>query len=308
MACRTFTHFAPRAPQHSIACMTYDLIIGDYAYSSWSMRAWLLFDRFGLGPRLTEIAFADGHVPDLMSDWVPAKTVPSVRTPEGALIGESLAIAEELASRHPDLPLWPATPLARATARAATAEMHAGFTALRGDCPMNMRKAYTNFVPSDAVLADLRRLEVVWDHALATCAPDGPWLCGAYGIIDAFFAPVAARIAGYALPVSRSAQAYVDAHLADPSFRRWRALGLVHGADLERYRRDYATGAWPGPGPRAAQAVDGGKPENSACPYSGKPVTHLMEMDGRIFGMCNSRCRNKTAADPEAWPQFMALV
>ena len=308
MGRRTFADFARGAARGSIERMTYDLIIGDYTYSSWSMRAWLLFDRFDIGRRLTEITFADGHVPDLMPDWAPAKTVPAIRTPEGALIGESLAIAEELASRHPDLPLWPAVPLARATARAGAAEMHAGFAALRSDCPMNLRKAYTNFAPSDAVLADLRRLELVWDHSRATCAPDGPWLCGEYGIIDAFFAPVAARIAGYALPVSSSAQAYVDAHLADPSFRRWRALAQVVGGDLERYRRDNATGVWPGPTPRPAKAMDSGTPENTACPYSGKPVTHLMEMDGRIFGMCNPRCRDKTVADPEAWPKFMALV
>ena len=288
--------------------MTYDFIIGDYAYSSWSMRAWLLFDRFGIDRRLTEIAFADGHVPDLMPDWTPAKTVPSIRTPEGALIGESLAIAEELASRHPDLPLLPATPLARATARAAAAEMHAGFIALRSDCPMNLRKAYTNFAPSDAVLADLRRLELVWDHVRATCRPDSPWLCGEYGIVDAFFAPVAARIAGYGLPVSASAQSYVDAHLADPSFRRWRALAQVVGEDLERYRRDDTTGTWPGLAPLSAKAVSNGTPENAACPYSGKPVTHLLEMDGRTFGMCNARCRDKTVADPEAWPKFMSLV
>ena len=288
--------------------MTYDLIIGDYAYSSWSMRAWLLFDRFGIERRQTEIRFDDGHVPDLMPDWAPAKTVPAIRTPEGALVGESLAIAEELASRHPTLGLWPKAPLARATARALSAEMHAGFTALRSDCPMNLRKAYTDHTPSDAVLADLRRLEVIWDHARTTCKPGGPWLCGDYGIVDAFYAPVAARIAGHALPVSPSAQAYVDAHLADPSFRRWRALGLVHGTDLERYRRDYHTGKWPGPTPHAAKAVDSGTPENTACPYSGDPVTHLMEMDARIFGMCNAGCRDKTVADPEAWPQFMALV
>ena len=288
--------------------MTYDLIIGDYAFSSWSMRAWLLFDRFGIERRQAQICFDDGAVPDLMPNWAPARTVPSVRTPEGALVGESLAIAEELASRHPDLGLWPGTPLARATARAATAEMHAGFTALRSDCPMNLRKAYTDFAPSDPVQRDLRRLEVVWDHARATCAPEGPWLCGAYGIVDAFYAPVAARIAGYGLTVSPSAQAYVDAHLADPSFRRWRALALVNGPDLERYRRDYATDIWPGPERRAARAVDEGTPENTACPYSGKPVHHLMEMDGRIFGMCNPGCRDKTVADPEAWPQFMALV
>ena len=287
--------------------MTYDLIIGDYAFSSWSLRAWLLFDRFGIDRNLTRITFKDGHVPDLMPDWAPAKTVPAIRTPDGAIIGESLALAEELASRHPDLGLWPSDPRARATARTLSSEMHAGFMALRGDCPMNLRKAYTNVVPSDAVQSDLRRIELIWDHARATCTPDGPWLCGEYSIADAFYAPVAARIAGYGLAVSYSAQAYVAAHLSDPSFRRWRAMSLFHGQDLNRYKKDYATGAWPGPAIRAAKPVETGTPENTHCPYSGDPVTDLMETDGRIFGMCNAFCRDKTVADQDAWPAFVAM-
>lgn len=308
MGWRTFADYARSAGTPILHAMTYDLIIGDYAYSSWSMRAWLLFDRFGIARNQTEIRFAEGPVPSLMPGWAPCRTVPSIRTAEGALVGDSLAIAEELASRHPTLGLWPEAPLARATARALTAEMHSGFTALRRDCPMNLRKAYADVVPSDAVRADLRRLAVIWDHAREVCRPGGPWLCGDYGIVDAFYAPVAARIAGYTLPVSPAAQAYVDAHLADPAFRRWRSLGLVDGPDLDRYRRDHAVTDWPGPTPRPARAVTDGTPENATCPYSGRPVTHLMEMNGRTFGMCNPRCRDKTVADPAAWPQFMALI
>ena len=48
--------------------------------------------------------------------------------------------------------------------------------------------------------------------------------------------------------------------------------------------------------------------ENTTCPYSGRPVTHVLEMEGRRFGFCNAFCRDKTVADPEAWPAFMALV
>ena len=43
------------------------------------------------------------------------------------------------------------------------------------------------------------------------------------------------------------------------------------------------------------------------CPYSGKPVTHFMELNGRVFGFCNAFCRDKTVPDPEAWPNFMAI-
>jgi glutathione S-transferase len=247
-------------------------------------------------------------VGEQMTDLAPARTVPTLVTPEGALIWESLAIAEELASRHPEAGLWPTDPLARATARTLAAEMHSGFADLRNECPMNLRVAYGDFETSPAVAANLRRLETIWDHARATCGSDGPWLCGDYSAVDAFFAPVAARIAGYGLTVSDSAAAYVGAHLHDPAFRRWRAMGLVIGADLPWYARDFKTTDWPGPAPRAAHAVASGPSENDTCPYSGKPVTDFLELDGRVFGFCNPTCRDKTVADPEAWPAFMALL
>jgi len=287
--------------------MSYELILGDYAYSSWSLRAWLLFEKFGISRRLTLVNFKAGGVPEQMPGWTPAKTVPTLRTPEGAIVGESLAIAEELASRHPGAGFWPATPKARATARWLTSEMHAGFLALRSDCPMNLRLAYSGVEPSEAVKSDLRRLALIWDHARSVCAPDGPWLCAEYSIADAFYAPVAARIAGYGLDVSPSAQAYVSAHLNDPAFRRWRAMGLVRGEILNRYKKPYDTVPWPGPAPMSARAVEGATPENANCPYSGDPSTHMLETGGRVFGFCNAFCRDKTVADPEAWPAFMAL-
>ncbi len=286
--------------------MTYDLILGDYAYSSWSLRGWLLFERFGIPRRTEMVNFKKGGVPEQMPGWAPAKTVPAARTPDGAILTDSIAIAEELADRHPDAGLWPKDPKARATARSLTAEMHSGFTALRTDCPMNLRLAYAGVEPSEAVLSDLRRLELIWDHARTICAPEGPWLCGDYSIADAFYAPVAARIAGYGLHVSQSAQDYVAAHLADPAFRRWRAMGLVHGEVLNRYKKPFATNEWPGPTVLSAEATDAA-PENAACPYSGKPSTHMMALEGRVFGFCNAFCRDKTVADPEAWPAFMTL-
>lgn len=288
--------------------MSYHLIIGDHAYSSWSLRAWLLFDRFGLRVRTTCLDFSTQDVARQLTAYRPARTVPTLITPEGAIVSDSLAIAEELATRHPDAGLWPADPLRRATARTLAAEMHAGFGALRSACPMALRVAYSGFEPSDDVRADLARIVEIWAHA-KTHAGDGPWLLGAYSAADAFFAPVAARIATYGLPVGHAAQAYVDAHLADPAFRRWRAMGRVHGADLPWYAKDLPHRPWPGPLPRPAQAVDvEGPSENATCPYSGKPASHFLAMDGRTFGFCNPFCRDKTAADPEAWPAFMALV
>lgn len=287
--------------------MTYDLVIGDRAYSSWSLRGWLLFDAFGI-PVKTHLArlYTDA-LPKMLGDYFPSRTAPTMRTPDGIVVPETIAIAEELASRHPEAGLWPDDPRARAAARVLAAEMHAGFTALRSHCPMNLRVSYTDCSPTKAVLDDLQRLEVMWSWAQAqTRSPI--WLCGNYSAADAFFAPVASRIATYNLPVSDQAMRYVQAHLAHPSFRRWRAMGMVDGADQEFYRRDFLRRPWPGPVPMAAKAVDGTEAENAACPYSGQPITHVLELNDRRFGFCNAFCRDKTIADPEAWPEFMVLT
>ena len=285
--------------------MTHILAIGDRSYSSWSLRGWLLFDAFGLPVRTRKARLYSDELPRLLAEFFPARTVPAMRTPEGTVVCDSLAIAEELASRHPDAGLWPTDPAARAVARVLAAEMHAGFSALRSHCPMNLRVSYTDCAPPEPVLADLARLELLWDWARAETG--GDWLCGAYSAADAFYAPVASRIATYNLPVGASAQTYVAAHLAHPSFRRWRAMGMADGADQPVYRRDWPQRPWPGPVPLAARAVDAGPSLNATCPYSGDPVTHYLETGGRVYGFCNAFCRDKTVADPEAWPRFMAL-
>lgn len=226
--------------------MSYHLIIGDYAYSSWSLRGWLLFEKFGIARRETLIDFSDeAGVAQQIAEAAPAKTVPTVITDDGVAISDSLAIAEELASRHPEAGLWPSDPKCRAVARTLAAEMHSGFGDLRGDCPMNLRVAYANSAPRDEVLTDVARLETIWAWARETCAANGPWLCGDYSAADVFYAPVAARLAGYSLPMSEMAEAYVMAHLRDPAFQAWRALGLKQGATLPWYKKDYPVKDWP---------------------------------------------------------------
>jgi glutathione S-transferase len=287
--------------------MTYSLVIGDRGYSSWSLRGWLLFAAFGIPVQTRSVRLYTDELQDLLAAHRPARTAPTLIMDDGLVVMESLAIAEELASRHPDAGIWPTNPTARAVARSVAAEMHAGFVALRSHCPMNLRVSYTDCAPTDAVLADLERLQLIWEWARKTTGAKGPWLCGDYSAADVFFAPVATRIATYNLPIGPAGQAYVAAHLAHPQFRQWRAMGLVDGADQPFYRRDYATRPWPGPAPLPARAVEGRSAENTACPYSGDPVTHVMEIDGRRIGFCNAFCCDKTVADPAAWPKFMAI-
>lgn len=129
--------------------MTYDLAIGDRAYSSWSLRGWLLFDAFGIPVKTHLARLYTDELPNLLKDFFPGKTAPTMRTPDGVVVPETIAIAEELASRHPEAGLWPSDSTARATARVLAAEMHAGFGALRNHCPMNLRVSYTGCEPPD---------------------------------------------------------------------------------------------------------------------------------------------------------------
>jgi glutathione S-transferase len=233
--------------------MSYTLVIGDRSYSSWSLRGWLLFAAFDLPVTSRKVRLYTDELATTLAAYPPARTAPTLVIDETLVVFESAAIAEELASRHPQAGHWPADPTARAVARSLAAEMHAGFVALRSHCPMNLRVSYTDCAPPAGVLADLARLEVIWDWARKTTGATGPWLCGDYSVADAFFAPVATRIATYNLPVGPAAAAYVAAHLAHPLFRQWRAMGQADGADQDFYRRDYPTRPWLQPRGHAAR-------------------------------------------------------
>lgn len=84
--------------------MSYTFIIGDRTCSSRSLRGWLLREKFGLTASLRLVDF-DGAgyfkpqtVGDQLADIAPARTVPTLLAPEGAVISDSLmqAIARSL--------------------------------------------------------------------------------------------------------------------------------------------------------------------------------------------------------------------
>ena len=287
--------------------MSYDLYIGDRSFSSWSLRGWLMLEKFDLPFRTHLCSLFDGSYKQDLATLAPARLLPTLKTPEGTIIGETMAIAEELNSRHPDAQMWPADPAARAYARWISAEMHAGFIPLRSECPMQLLFQYKDFAVSDDVQRDLDRLETLLGKARREFGAAGPWLFGAYSIADAFFAPIAARIAGHDLPVSDLLQDYVTTTLNDLSFRQWRALGLTRNYETIPYAMDLETQTWPGPTPLAARPCEGPS-VNATCPYSGDPVTDFLEIGGTIYGFCNPQCRDKTVNDPEAWPAFVSLT
>ena len=296
--------------------MTYRLFIQNRAYSSWSLRGWLLFEAFGLSCQVTHARWPGPEWDDLVKRVEPARTVPALEIEDEtgtALVWDSLAIAEELADRHPDAGHWPADPAARAAARSIAAEMHSGFGALRKECPMNIRREFLGFEPSEATLADVARARALWAWARERFGGGGPYLFGAaFTAADAFYLPLASRLATYGLPRGAEDDAYIDALHRLPAFRRWRAMAYADPATLDMYEPPLKTtgGYGPGAAPLPARAVEGVALANDACPYSGKPVSpdSLAEIDGVVVGYCNPFCRDKSVADAEAWPATAELL
>jgi glutathione S-transferase len=285
--------------------MTYDLLIGQRGHSSWSLRGWLPFAVFGIDVSVKTTRLYSEAFKAEVAAFGGAGSVPVAKTPGGAVLTDSLAIAWHLAEAFPDRGLLPTDPTDRAEAQSLVAEMHSGFSALRGACPMNLYTGWADFETPPDVRADLDRIDSIWSRALDRSG--GPFLYGDYTLADAFYAPVATRIATYNLSVSSAAQTYVRTHLAQPDFRRWRAMGLAEGPELPQYDMPLERSPFPALPTLDAQTLDAGSPENELCPYSGLPVTHLAEIGGRVFGFCNAFCRDKTVADAEAWPAFMRI-
>ncbi len=121
----------------------YELYIFDYNYSSWSMRAGVLLRATGLPFREQRLNLND-ETRATLHELSPSKLLPLLVHGE-VRVWDSLAIAEYLAEQCPERPLWPRDVEARAVARAASAEMHSGFQALRSLMTMNIRAHYPGF-------------------------------------------------------------------------------------------------------------------------------------------------------------------
>ncbi len=196
------------------------LTIGTKRYSSWSLRGWLAVHLAGLEVREVVIPLAGG-VTAAVKTATDGATVPHL-VHDGVTVWESLAICEYCAERH--LELWPLDRAARSRARALAAEMHAGFAALRRDMPMSLFRDAIGAGRTQGALADIARIETLWDGARAAFGTGGPFLFGAtFGAVDAMFAPVAARFLTYRPEISAATWSYVEAVRAHPLVDRWYA-------------------------------------------------------------------------------------
>ncbi|MBJ6985955.1 glutathione S-transferase family protein [Devosia sp. MC521] len=199
------------------------LLIGNRNYSTWSLRPWLVLKHFDIAFEDEVLQLSGPNFRDVLAQHSPTGRVPLLIDGE-LLIPESIAIIEYLAETFPEHAIWPRDRAERALARAAAAEMHGGFSALRNHAPMNLRASHPGRVDADVVRTDLSRLEALWGNFLQKSG--GPYLFGAFSAADAMFAPVATRIRTYELPVSDLAGRYVEAIYALPAFQAWRNLAL----------------------------------------------------------------------------------
>jgi glutathione S-transferase len=200
----------------------YDLYIANKNYSSWSLRAWVLM-------RELRLAFKEHLVPfGQEASWQSFRKVsPSGKVPclvDGdTVVWDSLAIAEYLAEANDAV--WPEQAEARAWARSAAAEMHSGFSELRGRCSMTCGQRIRLHETPAALEHDIARLGSLWNEGLRRFG--GPFLAGkAFTAVDAFYAPVAFRIQSYHLPLDAPAAAYAEHLLGIGAMREWYAAAL----------------------------------------------------------------------------------
>lgn len=195
----------------------YRLHIANKNYSSWSLRPWVLLRELSIPFEECLTPFGTGGNWSAFREFSPNGLVPCLVDGERA-VWESLAIVEYLAERHAGV--WPGADEARAWARCASAEMHAGFSALRGQCPMNCGARVRLDAVSPALGRDLERIDELWRQGLERFG--GPFLAGdAFTAVDAFFAPVAFRVQSFDLPLGDLSRAYVARLLALPAMRQW---------------------------------------------------------------------------------------
>ncbi len=214
--------------------MPLKLILANKAYSSWSLRPWILLAQLKIPFEEVVIPMDQPETRANMLKYAPTGKCPSLYDGKIA-VWESLAIIEYVAEAHPEKTVWPKGKAARAHARSLASEMHAGFGALRQTCPTNFRRPVGAIKLNDEVRADVARIEAAFEHARATFGRGGPFLFGRFSAADAMFAPVVNRFHVYDIPVSTPTRAYMETIMALPVWKAWIADARAEPWRIEHY-------------------------------------------------------------------------
>ena len=142
--------------------VTFHLTIGNKAYSSWSLRPWILLDAVRHPVRRDRDPARPARNPsrDRGRQSQRQSAGARCRWPFHRRIARHHGIRRPKSSPH--LPVWPRDRAARATARALSSEMHAGFQALRQVCPTNFRREPKPVPIGPDVRSDIDRIEAAW--------------------------------------------------------------------------------------------------------------------------------------------------
>jgi len=195
------------------------LYIGNQNYSTWSLRAWLIFDNYNLNTDIIKLKLFTSDFYDTLAAVTPTAKVPTLVDGDVA-VWDSLAILEYVNDAHLNGAAWPNSVADRAHARAISAEMHSGFFAVRNEMPMNCR-AKRKLVLSEDALKDIARIDAIWSAQMEQYPEE--WLFGEWSIADAMFAPVALRVETYGIQLSEKASQYQQRVLNSPSIQKWLA-------------------------------------------------------------------------------------
>jgi glutathione S-transferase len=209
------------------------LAIGNKNYSSWSLRAWLVL-RHAVGTAFREelIPLSRPDSREKLLAQSPTARVPVLRHGD-VVVWDSLAICEHLAEAYPGARLLPDDPRARACARSVSAEMHAGFAALRAVMPMNVRARLPGCGRTPASLRDIERVCAIWRDCRKRFGEGGPFLFGRFSFADAMYAPVVLRFRTYGVALAEVERAYADAVVALPAVQDW-----IRAAEAEAWTID----------------------------------------------------------------------
>jgi glutathione S-transferase len=200
------------------------LVIANKCYSSWSLRPWLLMKQLGVVFDEITIPLDLPDTKEKVLKHSPAGKVP-ILIDGDVTVWESIAIMEHVGDAY-GAPVWPEDRKARAMARSIAAEMHAGFSALRSACPMNLGKKYASRDRGEAVARDVARFSAIVREARERFGAGGPFLFGAFSAADAMYAPLATRLDTYSIDLDSTTRTYVDAILSLPAFQEWRSAAL----------------------------------------------------------------------------------
>lgn len=195
------------------------LYIANQNYSTWSLRAWIIFERFNLNAQVTKLSLFTPEFYQTLSTINPAAKVPALVDGE-IKVWDSLAILEYINDNYLEGIAWPADKALKAKARAISCEMHSGFMHVRNELPMNCR-ARRKVIMSEDATKEWSRIDDIWSEQMAAF-PEG-WLFGEWSIADAMFAPVVMRAKTYNLPLSELATQYMERVLASQEISTWLA-------------------------------------------------------------------------------------